>query len=253
MMNITIIGCGWLGFPLGLKLLEAGNTIFGATQSDEKKTLLNQNGIIGFIYTEDNLSEIPTEAKTSDVLIINFPPSKSSNYALQVAQLIQQFSSKTKVIFTSSTGIYEDYEGIVVEESAIKKDHPVYLAEKCVVNSSHPYHILRLAGLIDDKRHPIHFLSGKETLNAKGKVNLVHKLDVIAAIEKLLHAPIENEVFNVCFPCHPSRKEYYTETACQKKIAPPIFTTQGTFGKEISSEKIQLTLDFQLTNKILFD
>ena len=250
--KITIIGCGWLGLPLGIKLLKTADTVFGSAQTAEKVETLINLGVNGFIYKEDDLTRIPIEAKQSDYLIINFPPSKSSDYAQQVQDLIEQFSSETKVIFTSSTSVYKDIDGLVNEQGGVNETHPVYLAEQAVIHSHHDFCIFRLAGLIDENRHPINFLSGRETQNALGKVNLVHKLDVISSIETQLSSTKWNTTYNVCSPEHPSRKVYYSKSADLKGLPHPIFTSEGTIGKEISSQKLIETLGFQFTQSIFF-
>jgi nucleoside-diphosphate-sugar epimerase len=252
-MVITLIGCGWLGLPLGIKLMESGHIVYGSAQSNEKVESLTNSGINGFLYTEDNLTGIPIEAKHSDMLIINFPPSKSSDYARQIQVLIEQFSTESKVLFTSSTGVYKDIDGHVDELSELNETHPVSLAEQTIINSNHAYCILRLAGLIDENRHPVNFLSGRETQNAFGKVNLVHKIDVISAIETQLASTKWNTVYNVSYPEHPTRKAYYTKSADYKGIPQPIFISDGSNGKEISSQKIIETLGLQFTQSIFFD
>lgn len=252
-MVITLIGCGWLGLPLGMKLIENGHVVYGSAQSPEKVESLINLGINGFSYSEDNLANIPNEAKLSDMLIINFPPSKSTDYAQQIQILIEQFSTETKVLFTSSTSVYKDIDGQVNEQGELNDPHPVFLAEQSVINSNHAYCIFRLAGLIDENRHPINFLSGRETQNAFGKVNLVHKNDVISAIETQLTSPKWNAIYNVCYPEHPTRKEYYSKSADNKGIPHPVFISEGSIGKEISSQKIIETLGFQFTQSIFFD
>lgn len=250
--KITLIGCGWLGLPLGLSLIEKGYDVFGSAQSVEKAEYLSNLGLNGFIYSEENLANIPCEAKQSDVLIINFPPSKSTDYAKQIGDLIHEFSSDTKVLFTSSTSVYKDIDGQIDELGELNETHAVSLAEHSVINSNHAYCIFRLAGLIDEDRHPIKFLSGRETQNALGKVNLVHKIDVISAIETQLDSTKWNTIYNVCSPEHPTRIDYYTQCARLKGLPLPIFSSQGTCGKEISSQKLLESLGFQFTQSIFF-
>jgi nucleoside-diphosphate-sugar epimerase len=252
MMVITVIGCGWLGLPLGISLLEKGYVVFGSAQTIEKVESLTNLGLNGFLYSEDNLANIPNEAKLSEILIINFPPSKSSNYAKQIHDLIDQFSSDTKVIFTSSTSVYKDIDGQIDENGELNESHQVTLAEQGVINSKNAYCIFRLAGLIDENRHPINFLSGRETQNALGKVNLVHKIDVLSAIEKQIGSTKWNTVYNVCSPEHPTRINYYTQCAKFKGLPLPIFSSQGTIGKEISNQKLIESLGFQFTQSIFF-
>jgi nucleoside-diphosphate-sugar epimerase len=166
--------------------------------------------------------------------------------------LIDQFSADTKVVFTSSTSVYKDIDGQVDEQGELNETHPVFLAEQSVINSNHAYCIFRLAGLIDENRHPIKFLSGRETQNALGKVNLVHKIDVISAIETQLDSTKWNTVYNVCSQEHPSRIDYYSKSADFKGLPHPIFNSEGTMGKEISSQKLIESLGFQFTQSIFF-
>lgn len=250
--RITLIGSGWLGLPLGISLIEKDYDVFGSAQSPEKVESLTNLEINGFLYSEDNIANIPSEAKHSDILIINFPPSKSADYSQQIRVLIEQFSADTKVIFTSSTSVYKDVDGLIDENGELNETHPVSLAEQSVINSNHAYCIFRLAGLIDENRHPIKFLSGRETQNALGKVNLVHRIDVISAIEAQLGSTKWNTVYNVCSPEHPTRIDYYAQCAQLKGLTLPIFSSQGTSGKEISSQKLIESLGFQFTQSIFF-
>jgi UDP-glucose 6-dehydrogenase len=42
-MKISIVGCGWLGLPLGEKLAKSGHQVFGSTTSVEKiATIFNE-------------------------------------------------------------------------------------------------------------------------------------------------------------------------------------------------------------------
>jgi nucleoside-diphosphate-sugar epimerase len=250
--TITIVGCGWLGFPLGISLLKEEFSVYGSGQSQEKVDSIASSGMHGFLYSEFNTTSIPSDARKSDFLIINFPPSKSSDYAQQVYDLIEQFSSETKVVLTSSTSVYKDIDALIDENAERNNEHAVTLAEDRVINSGHDYCIFRLAGLIDETRHPIKFLSGRETQNALGKVNLVHKQDVINAIVKQLKTKDWNTIYNVCSPEHPSRRDYYSQTAISRGIPLPIFVTEGSIGKEISSQKLIETLDFQFNQSIFF-
>lgn len=43
--SVTIIGCGWLGFPLSLKLLAEGYVVYGTTTREEKLAELEAAGI----------------------------------------------------------------------------------------------------------------------------------------------------------------------------------------------------------------
>ena len=48
-MKISILGCGWLGFPLAKKLIEIGFEVKGSTTSENKLALLKSNNIEPFL------------------------------------------------------------------------------------------------------------------------------------------------------------------------------------------------------------
>ena len=45
MTKISILGCGWLGFPLAKALLSKGLSVKGSTTSSEKLATLEKAGI----------------------------------------------------------------------------------------------------------------------------------------------------------------------------------------------------------------
>jgi nucleoside-diphosphate-sugar epimerase len=249
-MDISVIGCGWLGFPLALRLKELGHIVYGSSTRETQVELLENNGISGFLYDDLEHSNLPEHAKKAAIAIVNFPPTRSKDYAAQVKHLIAQFSADTKVIFTSSTGVYQDLEGICSETAPCILDHPVYLAEEVVRKSGRNATILRLAGLISEDRNPVKYLSGK--LNADGQkvVNLVHREDVISALLKVLEKEAWNETFNVCFPEHPSREAYYCKQAALAQLQAPTFSFSIGKGKEIDPSKLVRTLGCAFTHPL---
>lgn len=250
-MKITVIGCGWLGLPLSVNLILKGHHLFGSTTSLTKLDSLSSQGIHAFIYSEEHQFKVTESARDSDVVIVNFPPSKSPNYAQQIEQLLNQFSRATKVIFTSSTSVYEEVDAIVNEQGRVNENHPVRLAEKIVLNSKRPYCILRLSGLIGAGRHPIHFLQGRPNLTGgEAPVNLVHLKDVIMAIESIIAGNKWSCIFNVSYPSHPAKRTYYPMMADILELTPPIYLDDNTKGKEIDGNLITTELDFDYANPI---
>jgi 3-hydroxyisobutyrate dehydrogenase-like beta-hydroxyacid dehydrogenase len=48
MKQISILGCGWLGFPLAISLVQKGYVVKGSTTSLEKQDLFLKNGILPY-------------------------------------------------------------------------------------------------------------------------------------------------------------------------------------------------------------
>ena len=75
--KISILGCGWLGFPLAKKLIENGFSIKGSTTSEEKLVVLEANKIQSYIIAlhEDKIIGNTADfLNESEVLIIDIPP-----------------------------------------------------------------------------------------------------------------------------------------------------------------------------------
>ena len=49
MTKISILGCGWLGFPLAKALITKGFSVNGSTTSVEKLPILENSGISPFL------------------------------------------------------------------------------------------------------------------------------------------------------------------------------------------------------------
>ena len=253
--NVLLFGCGYLGFPLAKELKSQGYFVQVATHSPEKMIGFEKAGLNPFLITLDfenfSVDVIKEKSKTADYAILMLPPTSFENYALTIQTITDCFKENTQVVFTSSISVYEDKSAIVDENSPCKENHVIILAEKHLgrkksVNTT----ILRLAGLIGAGRHPISALIKKEIIaNGLAPVNLVHQLDVISVIKLVLRKNIHNEVFNICYPEHPTRKDFY-ESAADKLFSKKIkFISEGS-GKIVNGQKIVKFCGFTYKNTI---
>ncbi len=249
-MNCLVIGYGWLGKPLALELKNQGYKVYASSRHIAKINTMRSDGILPWQYDANNINNFPEWFDALDIIVFNLPPTGINNYSKAVEEIAQNTPEKCRILFTSSTGVYENIEGLVVEESPLIQNHSVSLAEKALENSGKNFIILRLAGLIGEERHPVKHLTGKTLENGSQVVNLVHRDDVIRAIIQLIHAEKTNVIFNVCYPNHPSREEYYTKSAISRNMVPPKFTESIGTGKIVSSEKLEKELNFTFKNAI---
>ena len=213
--NVAIVGMGWLGKPLALSLMKNGCNVYTATRNIDKAKEFKDLGLISFqISYETDSVEInlaKEDLEQIKYLIICIPPSGFSNYAQSLGSIVTCFNAKTKIIFTSSTGVYEEINGEVTEDSNKTKDHPVFLAEQKLRELAEDrLTIIRLAGLIGDNRHPVKYFIQKDLIpNCNAPVNLVCQKDVIRAIELILEKQLFRKTYNIVNPSHPSKKDYY--------------------------------------------
>lgn len=247
-MKISILGCGWLGLPLAKALLSKGFYVKGSTTSAEKLALLEDSGIEPFLIT---LSANKTTGSMTDfmanskILIIDVPPKlrgpETENFVAKIRNLVPYIekSSVEKVLFISSTSVYDD-EAIFVTEETIPKPETesgkqLLQTEQLLQNNSHfETTILRFGGLIGEDRHPVHFLAGRENLDyPDAPINLIHQDDCVGIILKIIETDSWNETFNAAAPFHPSRAVYYTQKAKALNLVLPKFNLESNSGGKI--------------------
>lgn len=267
-MNIAILGCGWLGWPLGQSLVEKGHYVKGSTTTNNKMQKLRDQQVTPYlmkVYAEGIQGDITSFLAEMEVLVINIPPGLRSdpkaNFVGKIGRLVPYIekSPVEKVIFVSSTSVYADAEDFPVytEEDAAngtsEAAKQLIAAEKMLTeNENFKAEILRFGGLMGPGRHPVNYLTHKSGIrNPKAPVNLIHLDDCIAIIEKLAEKEGAGGILNAAYPEHPSKEEYYTRVAQERNLKVPEFDqNQPSLGKIISAEKLQKVLDYEFKTEI---
>lgn len=269
--SISILGAGWLGEPLGIRLLEQGWKVRASTRSLEKAAHLEKLGIEAY-QVDLTVAAPPRELMQSQHLYLTVPPSALVPGARRRAdvdptpfiQAIQKTLETARqhkieqIWYTSSTSVYGNAIGHVHEASPVSPHREsgkmILQAEQMIQEWGRKWTILRLGGLVGAQRSPARSIAGKsEIADGEAPVNLVHRQDVIALTTLLLERNHTNEVFNVVAPEHPSRQKYYTQRAAQLGLPLPTFQPGGK-GKKVSSQKITdlLQTQFQYPNPLNF-
>jgi len=260
-MQISILGCGWLGLPLGESLAKS-HTVKGSVTSAEKFMLLQEKGIMPFRIDLNAPDEatIRDFLHGSDALIICIPPKaalKSDlSYPERIKVLIPYIASSgvKSVLFTSSISVYGESDALpVVDETTTpnpqtESGKQVFAAEQLLQECvDFKTTIVRLGGLVGGERHPVYHLAGKQNLeNAYGPVNLVDREECIAIITRVIQKGCWGEVFTAVHPLGETRKEYYTGKAQELGLPLPHFSETGiTKGKIVKGQqKLAELLDF---------
>jgi hypothetical protein len=259
-MQVSILGCGWLGIPLAQSLLVKGYAIKGSTTSPAKLEILDTAGIKPFLVSlnaDSVTGDITGFLNSSNILIIDIPPrlrgAESESFTDKIKTLISYIeqSGIKQVLFISSISVYGNNDGIITEDiiAIPDSDSGKQLLEAEALLQNNPNFkttSLRFAGLIGSDRHPVYHLAGKESLpNPNAAINLIQQKDCIGIIEKIIGKNAWGEIFNAAAPFHPTRKEYYTKKAVELKLPQPQFSNEeGDMGKIISSDKISELLEY---------
>ncbi|OJJ23635.1 uroporphyrinogen-III C-methyltransferase [marine bacterium AO1-C] len=265
---ISILGLGWLGLPLALKLQKSGYSVNGSTATLDKLKLLSKYSFLASrikVESDEIVGDWESFTAETSTLIINFPPKRIDDietiHPLQIEQIIKHTPKSTKVIFVSSTSVYQNNNGVIDETEDCT---PEKASGRALLKAEHLLQqhfgsnvtILRLAGLIGPQRHPGRFLANKKQLkNPNVPVNLIHQKDAIGLIEAILEQNCFGEIINGCADVHPKRKAYYEHAAIKLNLPAPTFeTTTAVATKERfkivdnSRSKSLLNFTYQFSN-----
>lgn len=254
--TISVLGCGWLGKAFGIKMIEKGAVVKGSTTSSERVDELKQAGIRPYIVRiEPGWTFIPdSRFFETDILVISIPPARMENitetFPRQMEEIMMQIneSGTEKVIFISSTSVYEMSNGIVREGQEGTPDQlsgkALLVAEDMLMHSDLQATIVRFGGLIGPGRNPGRFFSGRSGIPGNVPVNLIHQDDCIRILAKIIEKNVWGEVFNACSPGHPLRRDFYTRAAQVSGLDVPLFTDEREDFKIVNSDKLQNRLKY---------
>ena len=246
MKMISILGSGWLGLPLAKHLVMMGNHVNASTTSESRLSELTSINVKPFIIDIGRLPGNIQAFLQAHVLIINIPSKNIDGFS----NLIQEIekSEIEKVLFVSSTSVYEDINKTISEADGEESTLSPLLAIENRFRNSDKFKttIVRFGGLIGYSRNPGMFFSTERPVhNPDSNVNLIHRDDCIAIISRIVRQEVWGEVFNCCADTHPTKREFYTHAA--KSIgrpAPEFVDSDAKSFKIISNQKVKQILGY---------
>lgn len=258
--QISIVGSGWLGLPLGEFLKSKGYLIKNSTTSENKIPLLTDKGFTPYIFSLGNLNDtsvIDDFLKGSEIVIIVVPPKRSVSdieqaYLEKIAQIADRIQHYQNVIFISSSSVYQNTNDWITEETLVypeKSSGKAILAAEQLLQKkiAKKLSIIRFAGLMGPNRHPGKFLANKKNLaNGNAPINMIHLDDCIALISAVIEQNCWGEIINGCADDHPTREHFYTLAAQSINLPPPTFipNTNLVTYKLISNLKSKSLLNY---------
>ncbi|MCR9103003.1 MAG: SDR family oxidoreductase [bacterium] len=251
--TISILGCGWLGLPLGQTLAQAGYTVKGSTTTTDKLLTLTEAGISPFLIKAgdqlegDNLRDF----FQTDLLFVNIPPggrrdpNVEETYPRKVKAIVEMAMRMEvpELIFVSSTGVYGNDNTTLDESAALNPStasgRALVVIERYLqlLRAPRPT-VLRMGGLVGGSRKPGRFLAGKKDIpNGEAPVNLVHLDDCIGLIASLIEQEAFGHTLNVVADGHPTRAAFYTAQAEKEGLEPPTFKGNKELAYKIISNE----------------
>ena len=221
-MRVLIVGCGYVGLPLGVELIRLGHEVFGLRRSASAESELKTAGIqplFGDVTRPETLAKLPREFDW----VVNCVAAGGGTddyrqvYLQGTRNLIEWLApnSPKKFVYTSSTSVYGQTDGSQVKESS--PTEPLAETAKILVEteklllgddgsrgrSPHqkfPAVILRVAGIYGpDRGHWFkQFLKDEARMEGDGSrfLNMIHRDDLIGCIIAALKSGRPGEVYN---------------------------------------------------------
>ncbi len=264
MKQISILGCGWLGIKLARRLISKGYEVKGSTTTKKKVEKFTKSKIIPYRIIFTPIINKDADHRffiKSDVLIIALPPKfqKEKDKYFFVLQQVKKTIEKNKIkkiILLSTTSVYEgkpsdkindiseDYEINTTDEKSqlIQKSENLFLDK----NNNFSSVVLRLAGLVGDKRNPKNYLKKSSGRSLEQFSNLIHYHDICNIIALIIEKNIfNNEIYNLVSDVKFTRRELYQKIDKPTKPASP----NKVFIKRILNEKIKKKLGYKFKYK----
>jgi nucleoside-diphosphate-sugar epimerase len=275
--RLVIFGCGYVGSALARAALQAGAEVEALTRNPKNAAALRAAGLFKVVEADLASSVWHGQLAGAPDFVVNTvssggPDQYRHSYVEGMKSILAWAASGPApvgtMVYTSSTSVYPQGGGVVVDESAeapgstpngtIIRESELLLTHAPRTVCARSF-VLRLAGIYGPDRHHLldQLKAGAPVLNGSGdhRLNLVHRDDIVTAILACLEAPaeVDSSLFNVADVAPAQRAEVVQWLAGQLKLPVPAFdgsTTSRRAGapmpdRIIASGKIRRELGWQ--------
>lgn len=226
-MRALIIGCGYVGLPLGAELARRGHEVFGIRRSGGEE--LAAAGITPLLMDVTQTAELSKLPQQIDWVVNTLSSSKGgaeeyrSVYLETNRRLIAALpATLQRFVYTSSTSVYGQTDGGWVDETSAtapgsETSRILVEAEQTLLQAAcernFPAVILRLAGIYGPERGHLfqQYLRGEARLAGDGSrlINMIHRDDVVNAIIAALERGGGGEIYNGADDAPVTQREFF--------------------------------------------
>ena len=276
-MKCLIVGCGYVGLPLGAELVRQGHEVFGLRRSASAANELKAAGIqplAGDVTKPETLAKLPRQYDwvVNCVAAGGGAENYRQIYLEGNRNLVSWLadSPPKRFIYTSSTSVYGQDDGSLATEScpaepAADTAKVLVETEKLLLeaaNKRFPAIILRVAGIYGPGRGYWfkQFLNDEAQLDGDGSryLNMIHRDDVVGCIIAALNNGRPGEIYNAADDKPVSQIDFFRwfSAALGKPLPPPvsddagIIRKRGATSKRVSNRKLKLELGYHFQHPV---
>jgi nucleoside-diphosphate-sugar epimerase len=216
-MRVLIVGCGYVGVPLGAALVKLGHEVFGVRRSTARADLLTTAGIKPLTADVTKPAELTALPGPFDWVVNCVSSNKGGQeeyqqiYLQGTRNLLDSLSTTPpkKFVYTSSTSVYGQRDASQVKESSpTEPEAPtarvLVETERLLLDAAQqkkfPAVILRVAGIYGpDRGHWfLKYLKNEAKIPGQGErfINMIHLDDVVGVIIAALKNGRAGEIYN---------------------------------------------------------
>jgi nucleoside-diphosphate-sugar epimerase len=272
-MKCLIVGCGYVGLPLGVELVRLGHEVFGLRRNASAEAELKAAGIAPLfadITKPETLEKLPREFDWVVHCVAAGGDAENYRqiYLEGTKHLVKWLSASPpkKFLYTGSTSVYGQNDGSQVKESSPAEPEPetarvLVQTEKVLLETfqkdKFPAVILRVAGIYGpDRGHWFkQFLKNEARMEGDGSrfLNMIHRDDVVSCIVVALKNGRPGEIYNAVDDEPVSQRNFFEWLgATLGKYPPPSVPEnsvedrkRGVTNKRVSNRKLKMELGYQ--------
>lgn len=239
-MKIAIVGCGYIGSALAVRFKHDGHFVTTTTRTSSKVPSLQSISDKVCVLKGDDVQAIKELLHDQEVVVLCMAADSQESYeqtylntAEAVAAAMEHALKLKHVVYTSSTSVYGDHQGDVVDEktpaSALSVNGRILVETENILlglsRNDRYVCILRLGEiygpgrLIADRLSRMLAQGSKLPGNGSSITNLIHLDDIVGGINFALDRRL-NGVYNLCNDIHMTRKELYTQICAEERLPP---------------------------------
>jgi nucleoside-diphosphate-sugar epimerase len=280
-MRVLIVGCGYVGLPLGVELVRLGHEVFGLRRNNSAENELKAAGIqplFGDITQPETLTKLPHEfdwvvncvaagGGAEDYRQVYLQGTRNlMEWLVPASAEAPARQALKKFVYTSSTSVYGQTDGSQVKESSpteplVETAKVLLETEKkllaAVAERRCPAVILRVAAIYGpDRGHWFkQFLKNEARMEGDGSrfLNMIHRDDLVGCIIAALKSGRAGEIYNAADD-EPVNQLHFFQWLAQAldKPLPPSEPEdpaenrkRGVTNKRVSNRKLKMELGYQ--------
>ena len=274
LMRVLIIGCGYIGVPLGAELARLGHQVFGLRRTRVAEPLLSADGITPLNADITRPSDLATLPPHYD-WIVNCVASSGggadayrSVYLEGTQNLLEWLrpNPPARFVYTSSTSVYGQTDGSLVDEESpaepTTETARILVATEKLLLDTHqqerfPAIILRVAGIYGpDRGHYFkQFLRNEARISGQGDrlLNMIHRDDVVGALIAALKNGQPGTIYNAVDDEPVTQLAFFEWLAGRLGAPLPPFDSEeettgrkrGVTHKKVSNKKLKTELRYE--------